>query len=263
MNIFLHELRANRKTTGIWIGSISAVIILYMSVFPIVTKDPATFEKMLRSNPAFNSFIASISNIGSILGFYSFVFSFILLLGAIQAMNLGASILSKEIRDKTADFLLTKPVSRVKIMTSKLLASLVLLLATNIACYAVALIMAFAVKTNDFDEKIFFLITATLFLVQLIFCALGVIISVIIQKLRSVLPISLGSVFAFFFISMFISTDKDDLIRFISPFKYFDTGYIINHSSYEIQYLIAEAVFIILAVAASYIIYSKKDIHAV
>ncbi|HEY9060705.1 MAG TPA: ABC transporter permease subunit [Pseudobacteroides sp.] len=265
MNMFFHELRANRKNTGIWAGSITALIVFYMSMFPLISKDASTFQKLLENypEPLRKAFGASISSIGTILGFYSFIFVLVLLIGAIQAMNLGTSILSKESRERTADFLLTKPVSRTRIMTSKLMAAFILIMATNIICYIAAVIMANVVKTQDYNELVFFMINATLFFVQIIFFVLGIIISVFFQRLRSVLPISLGAVFGFFFIGMFIATDKDDAARFITPFKYFDTGYIINNSSYEASYLIAAASFIIVAVAASYIIYSKKDIHAV
>jgi ABC-2 type transport system permease protein len=263
--MFLHELRFNRKTTAIWAGSITALIVFYMAIFPAFSKDASMFQKMLDNypEPIRNAFGSSISSIGTILGFYSFVFVFVLLIGAIQAMNLGTSILSKESRERTADFLLTKPVSRLRIMTSKLMAAFTLLLATNVICYAAAAIMANIVKTNDYNRLIFFMISATLFFVQIIFFVLGVIISVFFQRLKSVLPISLGTVFAFFFIGMLIATDKDDPARFITPFKYFDTSYIIKNSSYEVPYLLAASAFIIAAVAASYIIYSKKDIHAV
>lgn len=263
MNMFLHELRANRKNTGIWAGGIAALIVFYMSMFPFIAEDASTFQKMLKDNPMGKAFEAYISNIGTLLGFYSFVFVFVLLCGAIQAMNLGASILSKESRERTADFLLTKPVSRARVVTAKLTAVFTLLLITNVICYTAAVSIANIIKTEDYNGRILLMISATLFFVQLIFCALGMVISVFFQKLKSVLPISLGTVFGFFFIGMLVATDKDDVARFITPFKYFDTGYIIENSSYEAPYIIAGAGFIIAAVTVIYIIYSRKDVHAV
>ena len=123
--------------------------------------------------------------------------------------------------------------------------------------------MASIVKTEDYSYKIFFMISITLFFVQLMFLALGVIISVVVPKIKSVLPISLGTVFAFFIIGMFASTTGDDAMRYITPFKYFDTSYIIKNSSYEVSFIIIEIVFIIVAITASYFVYSKKDVHAV
>ena len=60
----------------------------------------------------------------SVLGFYGLAFVFIQVCLAIQAANYGVGLVSIEETEWTADFLLSKPVSRAKIMTSKLLAAL-------------------------------------------------------------------------------------------------------------------------------------------
>ena len=178
-------------------------------------------------------------------------------------MNLGTSIISKEVREKTADFLLTKPVTRKTIMTAKLLAILTSLVITNVVYLISAIIMANVVKTEAFSLKIFIMISITLFFVQLMFMALGVIISVVFPKIKSVLPISLGTVFGFFMLGMLSTTTSTDIWRFLIPFKYYDTAYIIKNSNYETSFIIVEIVFIVVTIFASYLIYSKKDIHAV
>jgi ABC-2 type transport system permease protein len=79
-----------------------------------------------------------------------------------------------------------------------------------------------------------------------------------------VLTISLGVVLGLYMIGALLSTGKnDDTARFISPFKYFDITYIIKNGSYENRYLIASALIIIVSVAVTYIVYIRKDIHAV
>jgi ABC-2 type transport system permease protein len=184
------------------------------------------------------------------------------LCGAIEAMNFGISIISKETRERTADFLLAKPVSRTAIVNAKLLAALTMLLATDVLYYAVASIMASAIATG-YSNKLFFMVNITLLFVQLIFFALGVIVSVIFNKLKSVLPVSLGVVFGLYIIGALIATGPNDASRFISPFRYFDSAYIVKNASYEAPYVIAGAVIVIVAIAASYFIYNKKDTHAV
>jgi ABC-2 type transport system permease protein len=62
---------------------------------------------------------------------------------------------------------------------------------------------------------------------------------------------------------MFSATSGDEAKRYLSPFKYFDNVFIMENSSFELSYLITGAVIIIVAIAASYFIYAKKDIHAV
>ncbi len=262
MNIMLHELRAYRKSTIIWTVSLVGVAALFMSFFPSFTKDTEEFTKLLEGYPVElrEAFGINLDNFFSILGFYCYGLSFVTLCGAIQAMNLGTSIVSKEVREKTADFLLTKPVTRNAVLTNKLLAALISIILTNIVYIVAATLLANQVATEDFSVKNFILLSLTVFFVQLLFLAIGIIISVIVPRIKSVLTVSLATVFAFYFLGMF---STDEAKRYLSPFKYFDTAYIIENSSYETSYLITGAIMIILAIAASYYIYGKKDIHSV
>lgn len=265
MNIFLHELKAYQKSTMIWSISLILVVVLFMSLFPAFTKDVTEFKKLLEGypEPVRKALGMDLNTLFSILGFYCYALTFITLCAAIQAMNLGTSIVSKEVREKTADFLLTKPVTRSMIITAKLLAALVSLVITNVIYFAAASFMAFQVKTEDFSFQTFFLLSLTILFIQLMFLAMGIIISVSVPKIKSVLSVSLSTVFAFYFLGVIGSTTDDEAKRYISPFKYFDTSYIMEKSSYEVSFLIVGAVLIILAIAASYRVYSKKDIHAV
>lgn len=265
MNIYLQELRLNRKSTLIWTCSIIALLVLYLSLFPAISKDAADFNRLLQGypEPVRKALGLTIGSVTSLLGFYSFCFSFAVLCGAIQAMIMGASLLSKESREKTADFLLTKPVSRAKIITSKIFAAVTMLFLSCAGTYAVSAALAAAVGKNEYNAKIFFMITATLFFTELIFFAIGTAVSAAASKMRSVLPVSLGTVFGFFFIGMLVSTGDSSSSRFLTPFKYFDCSYIIKNAAYEGRYLLAGAVIILAAIVLSYAVYTKKDIHAV
>ncbi|MGJ7919007.1 ABC transporter permease subunit [Neobacillus sp. LXY-4] len=265
MNIFMHELKAYRKSTIIWSISLMAIVMLYMSFYPSFVKDSEQFMKIMEGYPEAirNAIGVNLGNFFTILGFYCFPLTFVTLCGAIQAMNLGTSIVSKEVREKTADFLLTKPVTRTTVLTSKLLASLISIFITNIFFWAAASFIMQQVKTDDFSFKLFMLLSLTVLFVQLMFLALGIMLSVLMKNIKSVLTVSLATVFAFYFLGMFFDTSGEEAKRYISPFKYFDTTYIMNHSSYETSFLIAGAVIIILATAASYFVYAKKDIHSV
>lgn len=265
MNMYLHEIKSLRKSTIIWTCAMIALAMIYFSIYPSIAKEAEDFKKLLSVYPASVRAMLGISldNITSILGFYSMIFSFIILCGAIQSMNMGVSILSKEARERTADFLLVKPVSRAAIVNSKLLAAITMLFITNVVYTATASIIANIVKTSNFSNRVFFMISLTMFFIQLIFMAIGVFISVFFTKLKSVLPISLGVVFGFYIIGAFTALGENDAARFISPFKYFDTAYIIKNTSYEVPYLITGAVIVFAAITASYIIYMKKDIHSV
>jgi ABC-2 type transport system permease protein len=175
-------------------------------------------------------------------------------------MNLGTSIVSKEVREKTADFLLTKPVKRSVVLTSKLVAAVSSLVITNVFFIGAASFITNQVKTDDFSFELLLMLSLTVFFVQLMFLALGIVISVIFQKIKTV---SLATVFGFYFLGMFFDTSGEEVKRYISPFKYFDTTYIIKNSSYESSFLIVGGIIIILAIVTSFFVYAKKDVHSV
>jgi ABC-2 type transport system permease protein len=266
MNMYLHELRALRKSTGIWACALIALAALFLAIYPSMAGDAADFKKLLGGYPASVRAMLGINldYITSILGFYSMVFAFITLCGAIQAMHFGASILSKESRERTADFLLVKPVSRSSIVTAKLLAACTMILATDIVFFAVTSMIAGTVATAAYSKNLFFLINLTLLFLQLIFLAIGLILSVFFIKLKNVLPLSLGVVFGFYMIGALAAAGSEGgAARYISPFKYFDSIYIMENAGYELQYMIAGAIITAVAVAVSYRVYIRKDIHAV
>ncbi|HEX2946577.1 MAG TPA: ABC transporter permease subunit [Clostridia bacterium] len=266
MNIYLHEIRSLRKTAVIWTCAMVALAAMFLSIYPSMVSEADEFKKLLGAYPPTVRAMLGINldYITSILGFYSMIFSFIMLCGAVQAMNLGVSILSKESRERTADFLLVKPVSRSKIVSAKLLAALTIIFATNVIFNVASFLIANIVKTADYDGKLFLMVNLTLLFVQLIFLAVGVVASVFFRKLKSVLPISLGVVFGLYMLGALIAVgENDDWARFISPFRYFDITYIIKNAAYETQYLVMGAAVVAVSVVASYIIYNRKDIHAV
>ncbi|MEA4932743.1 MAG: ABC transporter permease subunit [Lawsonibacter sp.] len=255
-----------RKSAIIWTCVLISIAALYLSLYPGMTRDAENFQKFLGGYPpAVRAMLGiNLDYIASILGFYSFAFSSVTLCGAIQGMNLGVSILSKESRERTADFLLVKPVSRVSIITVKILAVLTIFAVTDIIFYAASFTITDTVKTSDFSGKLFLMINLTLIFLQVIFFSLGLVVSVFFKKLKSILPISLGVVFGFYIIGALIATGNNkEAARYLSPFKYFDISYTLQHLAYEAPYMITGAVIVAVAVITTYIIYIKKDIHAV
>ncbi len=264
MNIFIHELKAYRKSVLVWTASLTALSVLYIFLYNAILPDIESFKIVMNSMPPIVIKMLSIyvDSISTLEGFYSFAFLYIVLCGAIQAMNLGVSIVSKEVREKTADFLLTKPVSRRNILTYKLLAALSSLIITNVVFIGLTLLSTLTV-TTAFNMRIFLLISITMFFIQLVFFALGIVVSVIAKKIKSVISISLSTVFGFFIISMLGSVIGDEAVRYISPFQYFNLPYVVKNSAYETPYIIVGSVFVVAAIVTSYVVYIKKDVHSV
>jgi ABC-2 type transport system permease protein len=264
MNIFLHELKSYRRSTLIWAISLSVLTIVFLLMYPAFTQDVVASKKVLTNlPPALRDALGiSLSNFFTIFGFYSYLLTFLVLAATIQAMNLGLGIISKEDSGKTADFLLTKPVSRTAIITSKLCAATSLLVMTNVIFISVSILAARAVSKNTFAIKTFILISLTVLLVQIAFLALGFVFSVTIPKIKSVISVTLPTVFVFFIIGALGSILGNENVRYITPFKFYDTNYIISNSALEVKFVIIEAVFVVVAITISYVVFIHKDIRA-
>jgi len=265
MNIYKHELQANIKTTLIWIFSLSSIAAVMMAFYPMFKNDTATFIKLMENIPSYMKSMLgfNVLSFTTSVGYYSFAFIYSMLFGAIQAMNLGIGIVSKEERERTADFILTKPVSREKILTSKLLAVLTIFIVTNIVYSAVSFLIVKSMTDGSFAARKFVLINASLFFSQLIFFSIGLVVSVAAKKIKAVLPVSLGLVFALYAISAFAVTSKSDKLRYITPFQYFKTDYILMNSKYETVFVVISAAIVIAGISAGYILFKHRDVHSV
>jgi ABC-2 type transport system permease protein len=265
MTLFLHELKQNRRATLIWTISLLAGSGLYVALFPAIAKDTAAVAKMINNYPlamrqALGIFADSYA---TLKGFYAMILGFITLAGAVQAMNLGTALTSQEERGKTAEFLLAKPIDRKTILTAKLMAALTDIAFTNLFFIAGTRLFIAAATSLSFDTKLFLLMSLTLLFVQLFFLALGFIISVSAKRIKSVLTVSLTTVFAFYIVGMLDAILGLKNVRVITPFKFFDLIYIMKNSSYEWTYVTLEAALVVAAVAAGYLVYLRRDIQSI
>jgi ABC-2 type transport system permease protein len=265
MNIYLFELKAIRKNTIIWAITLSALCVLFMSIFPSYASNAEEVKTMLKGFPpeVLSAFALDVDSIFSVLGFYTFTLTYLLFCGAVQAGNLGIGLISRENRAKTADFLLTKPIKRETVLTAKLLASLTSIAFTNIVYLAVSTAVCIAVKNAAFDVKALWLLSLTLFFIQLTFVCIGTLCGIVFHRVKSVVTTSLCLAFAFFAVSMLNSFIDKDVLRYITPYQYFDSVAIIKNLAYEPTSLLTVLVVCTACIFASYWLYIKTDVRAV
>jgi ABC-2 type transport system permease protein len=265
VNVFLREMRAYWKSTLIWAASLCTLVLVFMAgMLPAFTKDVEASKNLIGQLPeairvAFNIQLATFF---TVYGFYGYLLGFASVAGAIMAMNLGTGIISKEVSGKTADFLLSKPITRPKVVSAKLAAALVAIVFTSAVFAIVGYGAAQAASDAPVAAKTFFLMSLTFFLIQLFFLALGAVFAVLLPKVKSVISVTLPTVFALYIIGTLGEVVGQDAVRYLSPFRYYDTSYIIKNVGLESTYLILEAVLVVVAIAATYLIYLKKDVRA-
>jgi ABC-2 type transport system permease protein len=265
MNIFLFELKSNFKSTIIWILSLCLVAWGFMMIFPAFMSDSAGIIEIFKNYPP--ELIKALGFVPdqffSVLGFYSFVLIYIELIAAMQAMVLGLGTSGREVRTRTSEFLLTKPVKRWEVLGAKVSAILFILIVTNLFLMAASYVAVNQVATVAFSLTSLVLVNVSTFLLQLIFAALGVLLGVTFRKLRSVAPVSLAIVFGFFIVNMLKAIFNDAWIRYFSPFQFFEKYAIIATKSFDNTFLIYSIILVLGMTLLSFIYFSMKDIHSV
>lgn len=264
MNLYLRELKRNSKSLIIWSVVLMALIVMMMSMFPSISKDSENINKLLESYPKelLDAFNMGEIDFGDVFGYYSIEgYLFLTLFGSIYAILLSSGILSKEQGDKTIEFLLSKPILRKEIITSKLACFI-----TNILIFNVLLSLSlfFSVKIfddNEFNTKIFFLLSIAPLLLHLTFGTLGFFISLFMKKSRQILSISLGMVLSMYFLSIIANiSDKLEFLKYFTPFEYVNSANIINDEKIKGIYLLIFLIVNVLSIFMTYLVYQKKDI---
>jgi len=257
MNIYKHDFKMTFKSVLIWSVSLTALIFLYMSVFTSIAADAELMNEMLSQFPdeLLIAFGMDGMDMSTVMGFYGFIFLFCQICLAIQAANYGFSLVS------IADFLLAKPISRTQILTSKLLAALTGLTITNLVVWASS--FGFIEMFRDgrpYETTPLLLLLLSIVVFQLFFLSVGLLISLLAKRVRSVTPFSMALAFGMYVLSAFGGMLGDDTLEKISPFKHFDPNPIIQGSAYDTPLVLLNVSVIVIAIIGSYVLYNKRNI---
>ena len=265
-NIVRHEFKTHRRSLAIWSLSAAVVILFYMSVFPSFVQDAALLDKTMESFPPelLTAFGLNGVDLATVMGFFTFVYLFVQILLAIQAANYGFGLVSVEERERTADFLLTRPVSRRAILTGKLLAALGSLAATQAVVWAASFLCINIFRgEHPYDADLLIRMLLGLPLFQMVFFAVGLVVSLLVRRIRSVTPYSLGLVFGLYVLAAFGDMLGESGIEALSPFKHFNPNYLVRHGHFETPLLWLSVAVVPIAIAASYRLYIRRDIPSV
>lgn len=265
MNVFWHELKMMRMSTVWWLVGLLGTAALFVSLYPSFTHDVEASKKLLESfPPAMRAAIGlSTDTFFSFFGFYAYVFTYVTLVAAVYSCYVGLTIYSKEELNKTTDFLFAKPVSRSVLFGSKLASVTVVVVTVGVLLQVGTYGLAGAFGAGSIDTTLFLLFSGSILLLQLWFMACGILLSIIMPRIKNVVTAAIAVPFGFLVIGMIGTVIGDDALRYITPFKYVDYQYVIQHHSYEPQYIILSIVIIIMCLIVSFWIYTRRDTRAV
>lgn len=261
MTIVKHELRQGRISFLIWTASIGLLLSICVFLFPEMKGEMEGVNDLFSSMGSFTSaFGMDRLNFGTLTGYYAVECGNVLGLGgAFYAALCAVSMLSKEEKDRTAEFLLTHPISRFRIITEKLIAILIQITAMNLVIYACSLGAMTAIG-EEIPWNALHLLHGAYYLLQIELAGICFGLSAFMRK--GSVGIGLGIAVLMYFLNLIANiAEVADFLKYITPFGYCEGADILTNGCLDGVKIAIGAAICLAGIAAAYLKYANKDIQ--
>ena len=258
------EIKVNLKNFILWTSILVAIFLVVFLVYPYIMTDDSmkNLDEMMKVFPpellkAFNMDLTSINTAYGWLKSEGFMF--VLLIIGFYSSNLGYNILLKEEYEKTSEYLSFLPIKRSKILTNKIIASIIYIIGITLIIglfnYIALLI------SGDFEHKQYILLSLTPILIGLPLFALNLFISTFIKRPKKNIGISLGLVFMFYIITVLSElSSKIEFIKYFSIYTLADTRNVIEKIEINPINIIISLLLTTVLIIGSYKRYNNKEL---
>jgi ABC-2 type transport system permease protein len=266
MNIYWRELRAGYKSFLIWSATMVFLVAGGMLKYSAFAKTGESVNELFKSLPVELMQVMGIEagfDLSSIGVFYSIFFLYFLLLMSVHSCLLGASIIAKEERDKTADFLLVKPIRRRRAVTAKILAALTMVVLYNLVTFAASALFVDQFNTTGaaLTGQIFTL-TSVLLIVQVLFLCIGLLLGAWARNAARAAGLATAIILGTFILKVLIDLQSDlSWLKFLTPFSYFKSTEIMFDHQINVAYIVLSLAVSVVTVAGTYFFFQKRDLR--
>ena len=261
MTLIKHELRQGKASFIIWTSSIGFLLAICVFMFPEMKGQMDGVSDMFASMGSFTeAFGMDRLNFATLIGFYAVECGNILGLGgAFYASLCAVAIISKEEKDRTAEFLLTHPISRASIITQKLVAVIIQITAMNLIIYLLA-VGSIAAIGEKIPWKEISLLHLAYYILQLELAGICFCISAFMRK--GSVGAGLGIAVMMYFLNIVANISDDaEFLKYITPFGYCEGADIVSNGQLDIALVSIAAAVTIISIIITYLKYTKKDIN--
>ena len=277
--IFKREMRAHLKSLFFWVAGVFFLIFISFIKFESIATTPEAADAMADMMPPIVQVMFGMTMpLYTPQGYFIMIFLWIGLAVFLHAALLGASLISKEQQDKTADFLLVRPLRREKIVLAKALAGIAQVVVLNAAVWlAVQVSLLPALTGNstisavietgalalgstiDLEQGIYLSLVGLL-LTQVIYLVLGMLSATASRSSRrtaayAAMFVLLGDLLY----SAVAASGEVDFLGVLTPFWYFFSQRVLA-DGLNVAYLGLSAVMIIVGIYASCAFYRRRDV---
>ena len=261
MNIIYRELKANLKSFIIWMASLLLMFAAVSAEFSAFKDNPQILEAMEGMSAFYDAMGISFDNIFTPEGFVSMMSIYLYVPIAIYSALLGNSLISKEERDKTAEYLFTLPIKRESVLKSKVIAGFMYVF-YFVFVIIIGLILTFYRYdlTDTFYSFMGYLAIGLIF-TGLIIMSIGMFCAAYFKQYKRSGAITLAITIGTYMLNMVVQLVEElEFLKYFIPYKYFDVQEMLN-GNIEYIYVILSFAIIGSSITGLFVFYKKRDLY--
>lgn len=260
MTMIRHELRQSRFSLLIWTLSIGFLLAVCVFMFPEMKNQMDDVSSMFASMGSFTeAFGMDRLNFGTLIGFYAVECGNIVGLGgAFFSAMCASNALSKEEKDRTAEFLLTHPIKRSRIVLAKLVSVFAQITVMNLTIYIFAVISMIIVG-EEIPWSDITLLHIAYFFMQIEIAGICFGISAFIRSGSA--GTGLGIAIIMYFVNIVANiSESAQFLKYFTPFGYCEGADIIADGKIDGVLLLIGMLYCAAGIVAAFAEYARKDI---
>jgi ABC-2 type transport system permease protein len=268
-NVIQFELKRQAKSLVVWSIVVSFLIVFLMMFFPLLQNSPLKDIMKAKMDTLPESMkqsldLEQLTDFSSIGTYFAYVYQNVLMALCLFATMAGTNSLVKEEGEGTIEFLYAQPISRSQIVTSKLMAGIIMLalltlvsgLVSVVSCLIFSPPGANLVKTM---QQILLIISSA-FLSGWVYLSLGALLSASIKTATQSTAAFFGLFFLTYFAGMFSDLIKQlEFLQYVSPYKYADPADLIK-TGYNLGFILISMALIGISIFFTYRFYKIRDL---
>lgn len=258
------ELKINLNSFIIWLSILIIMFLVVYLIYPYIVTDETMkdMDELMKVFPpeVLKTFNMDIASISTAYGWFKTEgFMFVLLIIGFYSSNLGANILLKEESDKTIEYLSSLPIKRTKILTNKVIVSIVNILSLVLI---LGIFNFISLKiSGDLNNKQFILLSITPILIGLPLYAINLFISTLLHNNKKTIGISLGIVFISYIFNVLSEISSNvEFMKYFSIYTLADVRNVISKITINPIMITISILLTTIFIVCSYINYNRKEL---
>lgn len=245
--MILHELRMKRKSTIIWSIVMFAMIAVSMVKGAAIISDPAAADAMAALPKSIGAIFGLNSlDIATPYGYYSILYIYIAISLGIHGCGTAISLFTNEEIDHTYEYIMTKPVNRMAVVRSKIIAALIIITIVNVVTALggyLGMLDYYADYPDLFNQ--FLMLSFNTYLFVLLMVGISYLMLGLFPKSSKVSMYSSSLILIFYFINVIASMfDEAGIYYYLTPFQFMGPVDIYNNTISPIGYILTPIVLI-------------------